>query len=107
MSDAPSPFSPEVREAVCGHMNTDHPEDNVLIARGLGGLPDARTVRCDDYDEDGARFTATDAAGTDTPFRIAWDRPVTERADLRFEFARMYHEACERLGIEPRTAEEH
>jgi len=106
MSDsAPSPFSPEVRAAVCGHMNDDHADDNVLIARGLGELPDATAASCDDYDEDGAIFTAT-VAGQPTPFRVAWERPVTERGDLRLEFANMYHEACERLGIEPRTAGE-
>lgn len=106
MSEAPSPFSPEVRAAVCGHMNGDHPEDNLLIARALGGLPDATAASCDDYDEDGARFTAT-VAGSPTPFRVAWDRPVTERGDLRLEFARMYYESCEQLGLEPRGGGEH
>lgn len=106
MSDTPSPFSPEVRAAVCGHMNGDHADDNVLIARGLGGLTDTTAAVCTDYDADGALFTAT-VDGEPTEFRVAWDRPVTERGDLRLEFARMYHEACEALGVDPRTAEEH
>lgn len=106
MSDPASPFSPEVREAVCGHMNTDHPEDNLLIARSLGAQPDATAAVCEDYDEDGAMFTATVAADQ-VAFRVAWDRPVTERGDLRLEFARMYFEACEQLGIEPRAGGEH
>lgn len=106
MSDAASPFSPEVQAAVSAHMNTDHPEDSLLIVQALGSQPDATAATMVGYDPDGASFDAT--VGTDTvTVQIPWDRPVTERGDLRLEMARMYHDACEQLGIDPRTDEAH
>jgi hypothetical protein len=106
MSNAPSPFSPEVQQAVARHMNTDHPEDNLLIARSLGGLPDATAATMVGFDPDGANFEA-DVDGVATPFTVTWAVPITERATIRVEVVRMYHEACAALGVTPRGAEEH
>jgi len=106
MSSAPSPFSPEVQQAVAAHMNSDHPEDNLLIARSLGGLPGATDATMTGFDEAGAHFRAV-VDGAPTPFQVPWDRPITERGDIRIEIVRMYHEACEALGVEPRAAGEH
>ena len=46
-------------------------------------------------------------AATPTAIRVPWSRPLTERAEIRAEVVRMYHEACAALGIEPRAAKEH
>lgn len=103
----PPPFTPDVVAAVTAHMNTDHPEDNVLIVRSLGALPDATAATLADIGPAGARFEAVLADGTTAETTVAWSGAVTERAAIRIEVVRMYHEACAALGVEPRAAEEH
>jgi len=106
MSEPAAPFTPEIVEAVTAHMNGDHPEDNVLIVRALGGVPDATDAAMTDVSPDGATFRATvgEAAHEVT---VPWASAVTERGHIRLEVVRMYHEACEALGVPPRAAEEH
>jgi len=105
MSSA-APFTPEVVAAVTAHMNTDHPEDNLLIVRSLGALPAATEATMVGCDEAGARFAAV-VDGGPVEALVPWSAPVTERAGIRQEVVRMYHEACTALGVEPRTAGEH
>ena len=104
---APPPFTPDVVAAVTAHMNTDHPEDNVLIVRSLGALPNATSAALVDIGPAGARFEAELADGSTAEATVAWGGPVTERAAIRLEVVRMYHEACAALGVTPRSAEEH
>lgn len=99
-------FSPDVVTAVLRHMNTDHADDCVVICRGLGGLPATTRAVMSDVDADAAYF---EAAVDDrvVPVRIPFRQRLTERPQLRVEVTRMYHEACDRLGIpiEQRTDE--
>jgi hypothetical protein len=106
-SDAQPPFTPDVVAAVTAHMNTDHPEDNVLIVRSLGALPSATSASLVDIGPAGARFEATLDDGSTAESTVAWGGPVAERAAIRLEVVRMYHEACAALGVTPRAAEEH
>ncbi len=99
-------FTPPVIAAVTAHMNTDHPEDNLLIARSLGGLPEATSATMVGLDPQGARFAA-EVDGDTTEFDVPWAVEVTERVTIRHEVVRMYHEACVALGVTPRDAEEH
>ena len=105
-SPSAPPFTPDVVAAVTAHMNGDHPEDNLLIARSLGGLPDATEATLAGLDPTGARFAAV-VAGEPVEASVPWAVPVTERATIRHEFVRMYHEACDALGVTPRGAGEH
>jgi hypothetical protein len=57
-------------------------------------------------DEGGAIFSATTDQGERT-VRVPWSAPIEERAQIRAEVVRMYHEACDALGIQPRAAGEH
>jgi hypothetical protein len=106
-SAAQPPFTPDVVAAVTAHMNSDHPEDNLLIVRSLGAVPDAVSATLVDVGPAGARFAAQLADGETTEATVAWAGPVTERVAIRHEVVRMYHEACAALGVEPRAAEEH
>lgn len=99
-------FAPEVVAAVCAHMNDDHPDDCLLIVRGLGGVPEATSARMSSIDQLAAHFEASTPGGVSSS-SVAFPAPVTERAQLRVEIVRMYHDACAALGIEPRPAEEH
>jgi hypothetical protein len=97
-------FSPDVVGAVLHHMNDDHIEDNVLIARAFTGL-DVRDATMTDLDEDGGTWRyAFD--GAEHELRIAWPAgTVSERPHLRREIVALYDEACRRLGLEPRAHE--
>ncbi len=101
-----SSFAPEVVDAVCRHMNEDHVEDSLLIVRSIGGAPDATEASMVGLDDAAAIFSAT-VGGAPTEVRVPWSEPVTERAQIRVEVVRMYHEACAAAGIEPRAAAEH
>lgn len=102
----PSPFAPEVQQAVVAHMNGDHVDDNLLIVRSLGDRPDATAAVMTGYDEHGAGFDATVAGGT-VPVVVPWSAPITDRGAIRVEVVRMYHDACRALGVTPRGEGEH
>jgi len=107
MTDAPpDPFSPQVSAAVAAHMNGDHAEDNLLIARSLGGQPSATAAVMTGVRPEGAAFEAT-VDGAPVEVIVAWASPITDRGAIRVEVVRMYHDACAALGVEPRQAGEH
>jgi hypothetical protein len=93
-----NPFDDTVIEAITRHMNHDHTDDTLVICRGVGGHSTATAARMETFDGSGAEFTTT-VGGVATPLRIAWSTPLTERAQVRPEIVRMYHESRERLGL--------
>lgn len=103
---ASSAFSPEVQAAVVAHMNGDHPDDNVLIVRALGGTPDATAATMTGYHELGATF-AVRVDGEEREVTVPWAVPIVERATIRHEVVRMYQEACAALAVTPRNEGEH
>ncbi|WTW98046.1 DUF2470 domain-containing protein [Streptomycetaceae bacterium NBC_01309] len=103
---AANPFGPDVVAAITKHMNDDHPADNLLIVRGLGGKDTATTARMSGLDGLGADFVAV-VDGAETDVRVPWERELTERREVRVEVVRLYNEACAALGIEPRQEGEH
>lgn len=106
MTEAPDPFSQPVIAAVCAHMNGDHNEDSRLIARSLGGRPDAESAEMVDLRPDGAVFSVT-SDGAHEQVVVPWAIEITQRGDFRVEVVRMYQEACAALGVEARQAGEH
>ena len=92
--------------AVTAHMNTDHPEDNLLIVRALGGIPEASGASMTGYDETGAHFEVTAPAGTSS-VTVPWSEPILERGTIRREVVRMYNEACSILGVTARGEGDH
>ncbi|MDI2125271.1 DUF2470 domain-containing protein [Yinghuangia seranimata] len=101
-----NPFGPDVIAAVCKHMNEDHPDDNLLISRALGGQAAATSARMTGLDGTGADWVAV-VDGAEVDVRVPWARPLTERREVRVEIVRMYNEACAVLGVEPRQEGEH
>lgn len=102
-----TPFPSEVVDAVCAHMNDDHPDDCLLIVRGLGGRHDAVVARMTGFDGSGADFDSVLADGDRADVRVPFAEPVTERPQVRLAVVQMYHDACAALGVTPRPAEEH
>ena len=94
--------SPDVVAAVMAHMNGDHADDCVVIAKVLGERPDTTAAEMTGMDADAIELTATGADGGAEILRIPFSDRLTERAQVRAEVARMYHESAAVLGLPPR-----
>ena len=89
---------------VTGHMNGDHPEDNLLIVRAYGH-PEATSSTMIGVTGEAGVWSVTDPASTHE-VSVPWPGgPITERPEIRREVVKMYQEACKRLGVPAR--EEH
>lgn len=96
-----SPFTADVVEAVARHMNGDHAEDCVVICRVLGGRDDTTEATMTGLDAEAIEFLATTPEGELT-IRVPFSEPLTERAQVREQVARMYHESAAALGLPTR-----
>ena len=103
---APNPFEQHVVDAVVRHMNDDHAEDSLLIVRALGGRPEATSAATTGVDAEAIAFSAQVDGRTEV-VRVPWSAQLTERAQIRAEVTRMYHEACGILGVPPRGSGDH
>lgn len=96
-------FDDAVLAGVLRHMNVDHADDNLLIARAFAPEADALVATMTAFDGDGGDWVAELANGESLAFRVPWPGgPITERPEVRREIVALYDEACRRLGIEPR-----
>ena len=95
-----STFSPEVVDAVIGHMNGDHCDDSLRIVQAFA-RPEATAARMTGLDGDAGLWQAT-TGGTEEELRIPWPAaPITERAEIRREVVALHEQACATLGITP------
>ncbi len=94
-------FEPDVISAVLAHMNGDHTDDNLLIARAFG-QPSAATARMTGLDATSGHWEV-EAGGELVELRVPWPGgPIAERPEIRREVVALYDAACERLGVTPR-----
>jgi hypothetical protein len=99
-------FDDATLRGVLGHMNNDHTDDNVLIARAFSAVPDVVSAKMASFDGDGGDWRIVTAAGAEDVVRIAWPSgPISERPEVRREIVALYDLACERLGVTPRPHE--
>ncbi len=99
-----SEFDATVVSAVIEHMNGDHNEDNLLIARAFGH-PEATASSMTGLDATAGVWSVTDG-GSAHELRVDWPAGrITERPEIRREVVALYRAACEKLGVTPR--EEH
>ncbi len=97
-------FAPAIVSGVLAHMNGDHADDNLLIARAFGdrSASRARMVGVDGLA--GQWVYETDASpGAERPLRVEWSAPITARPEIRREIVALYDRACAALGVEPRA----
>jgi hypothetical protein len=95
-------FDADAIAGVLRHMNDDHRDDNLLIARAFGE-PDAASAVMTFFDGDGGEWQATLRDDGTRDLRVTWPGgPITERREVRREIVALYDAACERLGIEAR-----
>lgn len=93
-------FPAETVTAVLAHMNDDHRDDNLLIARAFGSA-DATAATMTSLDHVGGTWVY-DAAGRSHDLTVPWTAEISERAEIRREIVVLYDAACARLGITPR-----
>ncbi|WP_394279532.1 DUF2470 domain-containing protein [Microbacterium sp.] len=99
----PSEFDDAVRTAVLRHMNNDHRDDNVLIARAFGPFGDVIDATMTTFDGDGGQWHVITADGAEEVIRVPWPGgSISERPEVRREIVALYDAACARLGVEPR-----
>lgn len=102
----PTPFDDDALAGVLGHMNRDHADDNLLIARAFSPLPDPIAATMVTFDADAGQWHVTSTDGADDLLRVPWPSgPISERREVRREIVALYDEACRRLGITPREHE--
>ncbi|KAA9108406.1 DUF2470 domain-containing protein [Microbacterium rhizomatis] len=96
-------FDDAALSGVLGHMNDDHSDDNLLIARAFGADRDAVAAVMTGFDGDGGSWSVERADGSPATLRVPWPGgAITERREVRREIVALYDEACLRLGLEPR-----
>lgn len=96
-------FDDAVLTGVLAHMNDDHNDDNLLIARAFGADGEVVTATMVDFDGEGGDWQAQLADGEEIVVRAPWPGgPISERPQVRREIVALYDESCRRLGIEPR-----
>ncbi|MGD8168767.1 DUF2470 domain-containing protein [Herbiconiux sp. P16] len=94
-------FSPDIVDAILRHMNGDHTDDNLLIARAFVD-PEASASTMIGLDGDGGEWEVT-SGGTTSRASVAWPNgPISDRPEVRREIVALYDEACAVLGVEPR-----
>ncbi|MGO1660634.1 MAG: biliverdin-producing heme oxygenase [Canibacter sp.] len=100
-----SVFSAEVVDRVLDHMNDDHVDDNLVIARAYG-FPDVKKCRMSNLDENAGFWEVNDDEGAHE-LRIEWpDAPIAERPQIRREVVKIYTTASDRLGLPPKAEEQ-
>lgn len=96
-------FDDDVVAAVLRHMNDDHADDNLLIARAFAPDADPLAASMTGLDGTGGEWVAELASGESLTLRIPWPSgPISARPEVRREVVALYDDACRRLGIEPR-----
>jgi len=90
------PVSEGAQRAI-DHLNEDHPEALLDMARAIGGCPQATAARCLDADRTGLDLIAQTPEG-EVEVRVPYEEPIDEPAGLRKATVTLAKRAQEVLG---------
>jgi heme iron utilization protein len=79
------------------HLNEDHDDALLDMARAIGGCPEATTARCVDADRTGLDLV-TETPGGETGVRVPYDEPIDGPEGLRKATVTLAHRARAELG---------
>ena len=96
---APDPVSAGSAKAVA-HLNDDHADALLAIARALCGHPDADSARCTGLDRRGIDLTVQTPRGR-APARVAFPTPLDEPRELRAATVALTRRARALAGSDP------
>jgi putative heme iron utilization protein len=83
------------------HLNDDHADALLEMARALGGQPEATAARCVDADRTGLDLVAQTPAG-EVDVRVDYDEPIEAPEGLRKATVKLAQKARAELGMEQR-----
>jgi putative heme iron utilization protein len=86
------PFSPEVSDRICKHMNEDHADAVAIYARTWGNSPDTQTATMVSIDAVGMNLI-TQVNGESVPLRIEFDHVLTDSEDAHQTLIAMVKQA--------------
>ncbi|MBD2021697.1 DUF2470 domain-containing protein [Leptolyngbya sp. FACHB-36] len=89
MSD---PFSPEISNRICAHMNDDHADAILLYAKVFGNTTDATAAKMVSIDAEGMNLNAQ-ANDREVPLRIAFDHKLQDAEDAHQTLIAMVRQA--------------
>ena len=87
----------EGAERAIAHLNEDHDDALLDMARALGDCPDATAARCLDADRTGLDLLATTPAG-EVDVRVDYDEPIESPEGLRKATVKLAHRARDVLA---------
>jgi heme iron utilization protein len=87
----------EGAERAIEHLNDDHDDALLEMARAIGGCPEATAVRCVDADRTGLDLIA-ETPGGETEVRVPYDEPIDGPEGLRKATVKLAHRARAELG---------
>jgi heme iron utilization protein len=90
----PDPLAGEPAAGVIEHMNADHADALVLMARAFGGRPGTTSAVLTAVDRYGFDLVAQGPEGRGA-LRLGFTTPVAEPGEVRREFVRLVHKARE------------
>lgn len=88
-------------ERAIAHLNEDHDDALLEMARALGGCVSATSARCIDADRTGLDLIATTPTG-ELPVRVDYEEPIDGPEGLRKATVKLAQKARAVLGEEPR-----
>jgi hypothetical protein len=90
------PYEPDADaiKAIAGHMNDDHSDDSVIIARAYAGTDAITEATVIGVDSTGMDFEAQTPDGP-IPVRVPWSEPLPDRAAVRLEVVKAYEWATD------------
>jgi putative heme iron utilization protein len=74
------------------HLNDDHADALLEMARALGGHPEASAARCIDADRTGLDLIVATPGG-DVPVRVPYEEPIEGPEGLRTATVKLAHRA--------------
>lgn len=85
-------FDEDVVVSICGYMNTNQADNNLLIVQVLGKERDATAAKMIGFDEHAVFFGAT-VLGGELEVRLPWNYQLTERAEIQQQLLAMVDKA--------------
>lgn len=90
----------EGAERAITHLNEDHDDALLDMARAIGDCPEATAARCVDADRTGLDLIATTPGG-ETEVRVPYDEPIDGPEGLRKATVKLAHRARAELAEDP------
>jgi heme iron utilization protein len=87
-------------ERAIAHLNDDHADALLEMARAIGGCPEASAGRCVDADRTGLDLVATTAGG-EVGVRVPYDEPIDGPEGLRKATVKLAQRARAELAEGP------